>query len=160
MESRSEALAERILQGAQELADFAKGCSDEDWQTICPNEERTVGVLVHHVGNSYVAELGAIKTLVEGKGLTGVTWDMVDAGNAKHASDNARVTKDDALAILEEKSRMMADFVRELGDDALDATGSISLNWNAPLTAQYFIEEHPVSHPFRHLSSIREALGR
>lgn len=160
MGSRSDALADHILQGAQTLADFAKSCSDDDWQTICPNEERTVGVLVHHVGNSYVAELGAIKVLIEGNGLTGVTWDRVDAGNAKHASDNADVTKDDALALLDKNSKMMADFVRELSDDALDARGPISLNWDAPLTAQYFIEEHPVSHPFRHLSSIRDALGR
>lgn len=160
MGSRSEALADHILQGAKMMADFAKGCSDEDWQTICPNEERTVGVLVHHVASAYIPELGAVKALIKGDGLRGVTWEGVAVNNAKHAQENADVTKENALALLDKNSKIMADFVRELSDDALDATGPISLNWDAPLTAQYFIEEHPVSHPFRHLSSIRESLGR
>jgi hypothetical protein len=36
----------------------------------------------------------------------------------------------------------------------------VSLNADAPLTAQFFIEDHALRHSFQHLASIRSALGR
>jgi hypothetical protein len=48
--------------------------------------------------------------------------------------------------------------IRGLSDEQLDRASPISLNWDAPLTTQFFIEDHPLSHSFRHLSSIRAAL--
>ena len=33
------------------------------------------------------------------------------------------------------------------------------LAWNAPMTVQNFIENHPIAHPYSHLESIRTALN-
>ena len=57
-------------------------------------------------------------------------------------------------------STAAADAVRGLSDEALDKASPISLNWDAPLTTQFFIEDHPISHPYLHLNSIRAALNK
>ena len=66
MGKRAEALATRVEQGARELIAFVEGCSDAEWQTYVPDEDRTVGVLVHHVASAYPVELDVIKTLASG----------------------------------------------------------------------------------------------
>jgi hypothetical protein len=32
-----------------EVIDLARSCSDDDWPTVCPNEQRSVGVLFDHI---------------------------------------------------------------------------------------------------------------
>jgi len=160
MSKRANALADRLEQGAQELAVFAGGLSDAQWQTLCPDEERPVGVMVHHVASAYMVELDVVKLMADGEGgLSGVTWEMVNQGNAEHAQGNANATKEDTLELLQKNVAIIASEVRELSDEQLDNAGPVSLNWDTPLTTQYFIEEHPVSHSFRHLKSIQDALN-
>ena len=57
MNKRSNALAERIEQGAEALATFAEGLSGAEWQTVVPNDQRPVSVLVHHVADVYSLEV-------------------------------------------------------------------------------------------------------
>ncbi|HMR65702.1 MAG TPA: hypothetical protein PKE64_16970 [Anaerolineae bacterium] len=49
MSKRADAIAERIEQGGEALAAFTESLSEAEWQTVIPDEERTVAVLVHHV---------------------------------------------------------------------------------------------------------------
>ncbi|HEV8598561.1 MAG TPA: hypothetical protein VGQ69_04320, partial [Gemmatimonadales bacterium] len=73
--------------------------------------------------------------------------------------DNAYVGRQEALDLLRKNSKAAADAVRALSDEALDRAAPVSLNANAPLTAQFFIEDHALRHSFHHLAKIREALG-
>jgi hypothetical protein len=54
---RSNALAERLEQGARALATAAAALSDADWQTCIPHDGRTIGVVVHHVATMYPLEI-------------------------------------------------------------------------------------------------------
>lgn len=157
---RADALANRIEDGAQQLMEYAEGLSQAEWETVSPNEARTIGVLIHHVASAYLVEVNLIQGLASGKAIEGVTWAMVDQGNAEHADSQAGCSKSETLALLQKNSGVAADAVRGLSEAQLDKASPISLNWDAPLTTQYFIEEHPISHPFAHLSSIRAALKK
>lgn len=159
MGKRSTALAERIEEGAGALAAYAEGLSDSQWRQIVPPDGRTVGVIVHHVASIYPLEIQLANTLAEGKPIVGVTWAAVAELNAGHARDNAGVTKADALALLRKNSKEAADAVRALPDDALDRAAPVSLNADAPLTTQFFIEDHALRHSFHHLAKIRAVLG-
>jgi len=55
-----------------------------------PKDGRTVGVIVHHVGNMYPIEIQLAQALGAGKPIAGVTWDAVADINAKHAKEHAR----------------------------------------------------------------------
>ena len=160
MSERANALAERIEQGSRTLAKFIETLSDAEWKTVVPGEERSVGVLVHHVASSYPAEVDLASKLAAGEPITGVTIDVIDGINADHAREFAQVAKQDVLKLLQENSKIAADRVRKLTDTELDNANAVSLNAGAPLTAQFFIEDHALRHSFTHLESIREALSK
>lgn len=159
MQTRAHALAERVAHGARELIAFAEGLSDAEWQTVCTNEDRTVGVLIHHVASALPLEIGAVTALAAGQAISGVTWEMVDQGNAAHASEHASCTKDETLELLKQNSIAAVEAIRALRDEQLDQGAPISLHGDAPLTSQFFIENHPLAHAYRHLASIRGAIG-
>jgi hypothetical protein len=158
MSKRTEALASRLEQGARELMAFAEKLSEAEWQTVCPNEGRTVGVLVHHVADVYPGEMQVARMLAAGTPL-GLTWDGANELNAKHAKDHAYVGKAETLALLRKNSAAAAEDLRQFSDEQLDGVALIALSGNMPFTAQYWIEEHPINHSFRHLISIRAAVS-
>ncbi len=157
--ARAEALADRVEQGARELIAAVEAMSDENWGQDCPGEQRSVGTLVHHVGTAYLAERDLVSALAQGEDLSGLTWEMVDKGNAQHAGEHAHCTKEEALNLVRRNSASAAEVVRGLSDEQLDRTVRLRLHWEAPLTVQYVIEQHPVAHPYVHLESIRAALS-
>jgi hypothetical protein len=159
MSRRAEALAERIAQGHSELIAFVERLSEAEWHTYCPNEERIVGVVVHHVASMLPPELDLVKALASGQPITGVTTEMVDQMNAEHAREYANVGMEETLDLLRRNSALVVRGIRELTDAELDRAATVSLHWEAPLTTQYFIEAHPLSHAYGHLTSIKAALG-
>ena len=160
MNTRANALAERIELGAETLATFVESLSEAELQTVITNEDRTVSVLVHHVASLYQTEIDLARELALGKPITGVTSDVIDKMNAEHAQDNATVDIQEALQLLRHNSKAAADRVREFTDEELDNAAEVSLNANAPLTAQFFIEDHALRHSFLHLASIRDGLNQ
>ena len=160
MTTRAQVLAERIELGAEKLALFIENLSETEWVTTIPGEERKAGVLVHHVASSYPAEIDLAYTLASGKPITGVTYDDIDHINADHARKYDQVSKPDVLKLLRENSKIAADRVRKLSDAELNQAEKVSLNADAPLTTQFFIEDHALRHSFTHLKSIKKSLGK
>ena len=147
-----------VRNNESELIAFVEGCSEAEWGTMVPNEGRTVGVLVHHVASAYPVELNVVKTLASGQAITGVTGEMVDQMNSQHAQEQANCSKEETLELLKRNSALAAEAIRKLSDEQLDQAAPISLHWDAPLTTQYFIEEHPISHSHHHRVSIQAAI--
>jgi len=160
MSKRASVLADRIEQGAANLAAFAESLSDAEWQVVVPGDGRTVGVTVHHVANMYPIEVQLAQTLASGKPIEGVTWPVVAKINAEHARAQAAVTKAEALLFLRTNSDAAAAAIRAMSDEELDRANTVSLNADAPLTAQFFIEDHALRHSWHHLARIRAALGK
>ena len=159
MGTRAQALAARVEQGAHALAAFAERLSDKEWQTVCTDDGRTVGVLVHHIASALIPETDIIKQLASGKALTGVTWAMVDQGNAQHAMEHANSSQHEAAELLRRNSAIAADAIRALSDEQLDLAAPNSLHADAPVTTQFWIENHPLAHAYRHLASMRAAIS-
>jgi hypothetical protein len=159
MSTRAEELARRVERGAAELIATVEGLSDAEWATICPDEQRSVGVLVHHVGAAYPDEADIITALASEGGIPGLTWEAVDQGNREEASRHSEVDKATAIALVRENAAKAATVVRGLTDEQMDRVAPTELHWGAPLTVQFFLEHHPIAHPYMHLESIRAALG-
>jgi hypothetical protein len=163
MGRRAEALAARIEEGATGLAAFAEGISDKEWRTPVGGsgkDRRPVGVIVHHVAVVYPIEIDLAKAIASGKAVTDVTWEVVAGMNAKHAVDQAAVTKKDAVELLRKNSKQAAAAVRAFTDEQLDSAAPFSLSFGAPVTAQFVLEDHAVRHSWHHLARIHAALGR
>jgi hypothetical protein len=160
MNNRSEALAARLEAGAAAMAAFAAALSEAEWQMRVPKDGRKIGVVVHHVASVYPIEIQLAKLLATGQPIAGVTWDAIDAMNRDHAKENDGVTKEAALALLASNSAVAAAAIRALSDEELDRAAPVSLNSNAPLTCQFFLEDHAVRHSYHHLARIRATLAR
>jgi hypothetical protein len=156
---RSQALAERLEQGARALATLAGGLTDAQWQARIPKDGRKIGVVVHHVATMYPLEIQLAQALAAGKAIEGVTWDAVADINAKHAAEQDGVTKEAALDLLRRNSAAAAAAIRALSDAELDKAAPVSLNADAPLTCQFFIEDHALRHSYHHLAKIRGAIN-
>jgi DinB superfamily len=163
MSRRAELLADRIEEGAANLAAFAETLSESEWRTAVPEsgkEGRTVGVIVHHVASVYPIEIDLARIVAIGKPVTNVTWDLVAKLNGKHFRDHKEVTKAEALELLRKNSRDAASAVRMFTDAELDQAAPFSLNSGAPVTVQFVIEDHALRHSWHHLARIRKALER
>jgi len=155
---RANALADRLEQGARALMTFASGLTDAEWQTRTPKDGRTIGVIVHHAASVYPLEIQLAQTIAEGKPVTGVTADDVNAMNAGHAAENGAVTKEEALDLLRRNSAAAAEAIRALTDEQLSSAAPVSLYSDAPLTCQFVLEDHAVRHSYHHLARLRRAL--
>ena len=156
--SRANALAERLLMGANELAQVAESLTESQWNTPVLGDGRSIGVVVHHVASVYPLELELAQVLASGSPITGASMDVVHQMNADHAAANADVNKADTIALLHKNSKVAANLVRAFTDEELDTSGTVSLNANAPLTAQFFIEDHALRHSYHHLDKIQKTL--
>jgi Mycothiol maleylpyruvate isomerase N-terminal domain len=155
---RANALATRLEQGASALATFAGTLNDIEWNTRVPKDGRKIGVVVHHVASVYPIEIQLAQLLAQGNAVTGVTWDVINEMNAKHAQEHDTVAKPETLALLRENSAAAAAAIRALSDEAIDRAAPISLYGDAPLTCQFMLEDHAVRHSFHHLAKLRAAV--
>jgi hypothetical protein len=159
MTARAEQLASRLEQGAKALGEFAEGLSDAQWRKPLPRDGRPVGVVVHHVASMYPIELDVARTVASGKPIVGLTYDdAIRKLNAQHAAENAKASKKDTLDLLRHNSATAAAAVRAFTDAELDRAAAVSLNSDAPLTAQFVLEDHAVRHSYHHLAIIRAAV--
>jgi hypothetical protein len=158
MSHRSNALANRLEEGARALAALASTLTEAEWHTRGPRDRRKLGVLVHHVATMYPLEIQLAQMLAEGKPVAGVTWDAVHEMNARHAREFDAVTKEAALELLRANSAAAAAAIRALSDEELDRAAPVSLNSEAPLTCQFMLEDHAVRHSYHHLAAMRGAL--
>ena len=159
MSALAKQLADRIDEGADVLARFARDLSDAQWCSVVKPDGRSVGVIVHHVGNMYPIEMDVIRTALKGEPITDVTWDVVAHINATHAREFASVSKSEALDLLARNSREASQEIRLFTDTELARAVPFSLSYGAPMTVQFIIEDHPLRHPWHHLARIRKALG-
>jgi hypothetical protein len=155
MSQRANALADRLAAGAAALAEYASKLTDQQWKLPVLPDKRSVGVIVHHVGNMYPIEIQLAEVLGAGNPITDVTWDAVHKINAGHAHDQAKVDKATALGFLRANAAAAATAVRGMSDAQLDRAAPVSLYGGAPLTCQFFIEDHALRHSYYHLSRIR-----
>jgi hypothetical protein len=157
--TRANGLADRLEQGAQALASFARSVTDAQWRARVPGDGRTIGVIVHHVASVYPLEIQLAQKLASGESITGVTNADVDAMNAKHAAEKAAVTREEALELLARNSAAAAAAIRALSDEALTQAAPVSLYGDAPLTCQFVLEDHAVRHSYHHLAVMIRRLG-
>jgi hypothetical protein len=163
MSRRAELLAARIEEGANGLAAFAEKLTDAEWTSpgsTGGNDRRPVGVVIHHVASVYPIEVDLAKTVGSGMAATEVTWEAVADLNANHSKEKVTVGKAETLELLRKNSREAAAVIRTFTDEQLDTAAPFGLSYNAPVTAQFVIEDHAVRHSWHHLAKIKKALGR
>ncbi len=158
MAQRSRVLADRIAQGAEQIAAIAETLTDAQWNTPVLPDGRKAGVMIHHVASVYPLEIDVARKLGAGEAIVGVTWADIAAMNAKHAADNAGVKQKETAELVRKNGKVASEAIAQFTDAMLDNGGTISLYGDAPLTCQFWVEDHPLRHSWHHLAKIRAAL--
>ena len=158
MSKRSEALADRLEQGATALGDFAAALTEDEWEIPTLKDGRKIGVIVNHVATVYPLEIELAQTVARGEAVTGVTAEVINKMNAEHAKENDRVTKEQTLELLRQNSAAAATSIRALSDEELDQAVPVSLYSDATVTCQFVLEDHAVRHSYHHLARLQSAL--
>jgi hypothetical protein len=158
MSDRGQALAERFEKVNGDVMAFVEGCDDVAWQTMVPEEERTVGVVAHHVASAYSAVNGWITSLAADQPVE-ITMEQIHQLNERHKARFAHPERTQVTELLRRDGAALAQTVRELDDQELDAKAHFGPA-NRPLRAAQVAEYVLISHPTDHLANMRKALGR
>ena len=158
MGARAEQLAKKFDESCGEFNKVVESLSDADWKKVTSAEKWPVGVVAHHVAEGHANIGGLIHLVAKAQPMPGLTMDMINANNAKHAKEQANVTKADALAVLKANGEKASGLVRGLSDAELDRSASV-LAGMPSVTAAQAIEGILINHVHEHLGSIRATIG-
>lgn len=158
MSKRTEELASRLEQGVMQLTAFAESLTPYEWDMHVSQEDRSVGIVVHHVANMYPVEIELAQVIASGQPISGVTWGLVAEINANHAVEHAHPDRKETLRLLQQNSAAAALAIRNLTDEQLNTVVPNSLYADSPQSLQFWLEDHQVTHAYRHLAYIKAAV--
>lgn len=159
--TRGQALAIRLEETTDSLIAQVEPCSEAQWRASAPNEDRSVGTMVHHIAVQAPIVAGWAAQVGNGE-IPPVTMEIVHADNATHAAAHASPDKAETLALLRRNTAIAADILRGLSDAQLAQTVPLPLLGGQPFSAQTIIEMVLIGHiqgyPHSHLPNIETAL--
>jgi hypothetical protein len=155
---RAEALARRFERAHAEFVAVIAHLSDDQWQTVCADEQRTVAALAHHVAVAYTFEIDAFAAIADGRPSEALTWAFLADVNAEDGAAYAACDRDETVALLCRNAGRAAAIVRTFDDAQLAHTGYYVEGVPA-LTVDQWLRRVLVGHITGHLDSIRTALG-
>ncbi len=158
--SRSAVLAAQLAQATTDLLATAEACDTAQWHTRCANEERAVGVLVHHVAINHAVIQDLVERVVTGQPAPPLTQESIDHANARHAAVYANVAADPTIALLRQNGAAAIAYIGTLTDADLEQAAQLPLFGAQAITAQLLIEYLLIGHTLGHLASITAALLR
>jgi hypothetical protein len=158
MAERARVLAEEFQQAVSDFIGTVEGLSEEQWQMVCPNEERPIGVLVRHVAASIPFEMHVFRSIAGGGQPTTFSMAEIAVMNASDAEAWNDVRKDETLALLRKKAEAAAAEVRQLSEDQLALSGKYITDIPDAWTVEQLIERFLIGHVREHLESIRAVL--
>ena len=159
MSERAHELAGRLDQANNDLVALLEGCTEEQWRMPCADEERPVGVVVHHVAGALRAVSGWVRAVVAGEAPPNLTRDDIDALNATQAARHPTPAREATLQMVRSNGAEASAFVAGLSDEQLARTGSMPLWGERPLSADQVIRHVLIAHVTGHTDSIRRTLG-
>ena len=155
-----------------EFVHLIESLTDEQWVRVGQNyperlndedENRTVGVIAHHVATSAEWIMGRILALVEGRPLPPIgsgqpsqAGQAVSSANARHATEHTSVTKEEVLLLLREQQPRIVAALRAIPDDRLDQSSDTPAG---PMSVAQRIERVLIGHVQMHQGSIEAAIS-
>lgn len=152
-------LTARFCQLNDEVMAFVMPLTDEQWDTICSDDERPVGIVAHHIATAHSAITDWLVTLANGKPLPPLTMEMLDAVNDEHAQRHAGVSKAETLDLLRRNGDAAAETLSGFTDEQLGQMDMVWLLGGATLTTAQLADAMLLGHADEHLQAMRVALG-
>lgn len=159
--SRTARYADDYVAAHREFEKLVESLTDAQWRMGGKNfperindedENRSIGVIAHHVADTEQFIIDRIYLMLDGKPLPRLDFHDV---NARHAAEHSHATRADVLELLRSNERLIPPRVREIPDEALDVVHETPAG---PATIAQRLERTLIGHMKMHEGSIRAAL--
>ena len=154
---RAAALATAFREENEALIALVTDMDEHDWAADCPQEGRSVGVVVGHIAEGHLIIGEIVRAIAAGRPLPVQAYRTVEQGvavNARQARRLATRSRDDTLGTLHANTERMARFIERLSDEDLrhEIVGFPGL------TLADEIERGLIGHLTDHARAVRRAL--
>jgi hypothetical protein len=145
-----------------EFIRLVESLADEQWRRLGRNfpqrlndedEQRSVGVIAHHVAMNTPWIMDRIQRMLEGRPLPPADFQVL---NAQHAAEHSDVSKEEVLRLLREQKGVIAAAIRAIPDDQLDQSRDTPVG---PMSVAQRLERVLIGHMKAHQGSIEAAIG-
>lgn len=154
-----EQLLAQVEQATAMTAAAIEKCSEREWRTAVAEEERTVGVVFHHIAYAYTFAVDWACQLARGGGVPDLSYDDVHALNHQHAEAQADIDPATTLALLQTNAQLAQEQIGGVTDAELQASAPFPLIDNQPITVQQMVQWFLINHVHNHLEAIRNTIG-
>jgi hypothetical protein len=154
---RAEALAAGFRAENEALIALVTGMDEHDWRADCPQEGRSVGVVIGHIAEGHLIIGEIVRAIAAGRPLPVQAHRSVEQGaavNARQARRLATRTRDQTLHTLRANTERMARFIDRLSDEDLQR----EVVGFSGLTLADEIERGLIGHLRVHARAVRLAL--
>jgi hypothetical protein len=158
LSERAAAHAERFERAHQEIVATVANLSEADWVLLCPNENRTVAALAHHIADAYLFEIEAFRAMAERRAGEAFAWEGIHRANAEGAQTHECCDRAETIALLNANAARTVAIVRSFTNEQLEETG-VYVEGLPCLTVAEWLDSILVGHVEGHLASIRAALA-
>ncbi len=141
-----------------EVISYAESCTAEEWRQLCPNEERSVGVVFDHIADGYVAIERWIASHISGRPVT-ITPDAIHAANAVHAQSVATRPQAETISHLRDSADGTSELIGTLTEEELHIAHPFGPAGGLPVETTRLVALAS-GHASSHFESIRRAVGR
>jgi hypothetical protein len=154
--SRAHELAERFAGLNEELVTFVQECPRSVWQSPCPDDGRSVGVVAHHIASSHAPLVQLMMVVANGEPAPSLTGAMLDQANADHTARHANCTPEEVIDLLRTDGRAAAEAIRSLNEEQLVRRASGEL-FGARMSVAELVENVLIGHMVLHFASMKDA---
>ena len=151
---QAEALARQFDAVNREVMTWVENCPADRWQQTCPHDERTAGVVAHHIAASHGVLTHFVTLIAQGQPLPELTVAALDQANAHHAEQFANVVQAEVLELLRTSGAATVATVSQLTDEQLAHSAYLSL-FGTTMSAQQVIEHILLGHARSHLANLQ-----
>ena len=159
--SRAAGYAAAFEAAQNEFIRLVESLTDEQWREVGRNypqrlndedEQRSVGVIAHHVAVNTPWIMERIEAMLEGRPLQPVDIGLL---NARHAAEHGGVTRAEVLQMLREQQPVIAAAVRAIPDEQLDQSRETPAG---PMSVAQRLERVLIGHMKQHQGSIEATI--
>ncbi len=156
MDTRSEDLATRVEQTANDLLAAVEASTPEQWAAPCSDGEWSQGFAAFHAAAAIAPIADRVREVADGQPFPKMTMDDIHAGNAVQAKEHANCTMSETIDLIKSSAPAAVSMVRSLSDAQLDRKVHL-MDGMPETTVEMMIQLALIGHPVSHLATIKGA---
>ena len=134
-------------------------CTEEQWRTIIPEEDRAAAIMFHHIVSAYPFAAGWAIELATKEALPPITMEDIHEINKKHADQFSLVTKEEVLRAQRENVALVIEQIRTLSDDQMEITAPFSMMGGQQINVHDLLSFLLVGHGTAHFEALKTAVN-